>query len=62
MDVPQIQAAADAHTGWRVARPGSYIELVVSSSKTLIEKSRAENRSTLALAEVREFFPCCSQS
>jgi len=36
--------------------PGSYIELVVSSSKTLIEKSRAEIVD-LALAETREFFP-----
>jgi zeta-carotene desaturase len=35
---------------------GSYIELVVSSSKTLIEKSRAEIVE-LALQEVREFFP-----
>jgi zeta-carotene desaturase len=35
---------------------GSYIELVVSSSKTLIDKSRAEIVD-LALAEVREFFP-----
>jgi squalene-associated FAD-dependent desaturase len=35
---------------------GSYIELVVSSSKTLIEKSRAEIVD-LALSEVREFFP-----
>ncbi len=35
---------------------GSYIELVVSSSKTLIEKSRAEIVD-LVLAEVREFFP-----
>jgi squalene-associated FAD-dependent desaturase len=35
---------------------GSYIELVVSSSKTLIEKSRAEIVD-LALKEVREFFP-----
>ena len=35
---------------------GSYIELVVSSSKTLIEKSRGEIVD-LALAEVREFFP-----
>jgi len=38
------------------AQAGSYIELVVSSSKTLIEKSRAEIVD-LALAEVREFFP-----
>ena len=36
--------------------PGSYIELVVSSSKSLIDKSRAEIVE-LALAEVREFFP-----
>ena len=35
---------------------GSYIELVVSASKTLIEKSRAEIVE-LALKEVREFFP-----
>jgi zeta-carotene desaturase len=35
---------------------GSYIELVVSSSKTLIEKSRNEIVD-LALGEVREFFP-----
>jgi squalene-associated FAD-dependent desaturase len=38
------------------AAGGSYIELVVSSSKTLIDKSRAEIVD-LALAEVREFFP-----
>jgi zeta-carotene desaturase len=35
---------------------GSYIELVDSSSKTLIDKSRAEIVE-LVLAEVREFFP-----
>jgi squalene-associated FAD-dependent desaturase len=35
---------------------GSYIELVVSASKNLIEKSRAEVVD-LALREVREFFP-----
>jgi squalene-associated FAD-dependent desaturase len=34
----------------------SYIELVVSSSKSLIDKSRSEIVD-LALAEVREFFP-----
>jgi squalene-associated FAD-dependent desaturase len=34
----------------------SYVELVVSSSKTLVEKSRAEIIE-LALAELREFFP-----
>jgi squalene-associated FAD-dependent desaturase len=35
---------------------GSYIELVVSSSKSLIDKTRAEIVD-LALGEVREFFP-----
>jgi squalene-associated FAD-dependent desaturase len=35
---------------------GSYIELVVSSSKSLIDKSRNEIVD-LALSEVREFFP-----
>ncbi|MFZ0816631.1 MAG: hydroxysqualene dehydroxylase HpnE [Candidatus Sulfotelmatobacter sp.] len=35
---------------------GSYIELVVSASKTLIDKSRAEIVD-LVLKEVREFFP-----
>src|SRR5581483_3184658 len=35
---------------------GSYIELVVSSSKSLIEKSRNEIVE-MALAELREFFP-----
>jgi squalene-associated FAD-dependent desaturase len=39
-----------------IREAGSYIELVVSSSKTLIEKSRAEIVE-LALGEVREFFP-----
>src|ERR1700687_27248 len=40
---------------------GSYIELVVSSSKTLIDKSRAEIVD-LALAEVREFFPAAREA
>jgi squalene-associated FAD-dependent desaturase len=35
---------------------GSYVELVVSSSKTLVEKPRAEIIE-LGLAELREFFP-----
>jgi zeta-carotene desaturase len=39
-----------------LAPEGSYIELVVSSSKSLIDKSRNEIVD-LALAEVREFFP-----
>jgi zeta-carotene desaturase len=37
-------------------RNGSYVELVVSSSNTLVQKSRAEILD-LALAELREFFP-----
>jgi zeta-carotene desaturase len=40
---------------------GSYIELVVSSSKTLIDKSRTEIVD-LALSEVREFFPAARQA
>ena len=40
---------------------GSYIELVVSSSKTLINKSRTEIVD-LAVAEVREFFPSARQA
>ena len=43
------------------APAGSYIELVVSSSKTLIDKSRAEIVD-LALAEVREFFPAAREA
>ncbi len=37
-------------------RQGSYIELVVSASKSLVEKSRQETLD-LALAELAEFFP-----
>jgi len=40
---------------------GSYIELVVSSSKSLIDKSRNEIVD-LALAEVREFFPAAREA
>ncbi len=40
---------------------GSYIELVVSSSKSLIKKSRAEIVE-LVLAEVREFFPAAREA
>jgi squalene-associated FAD-dependent desaturase len=46
----QTRGGADAESS------GSYIELVVSASKSLIEKSRAEIVD-LALKEVREFFP-----
>jgi squalene-associated FAD-dependent desaturase len=44
------------HLASAEAASGSYIELVVSSSKTLLDKSRAQIVE-LALAEVREFFP-----
>lgn len=40
---------------------GSYIELVVSSSKTLIDKSRSEIVD-LALSELREFFPAAREA
>ncbi|MGA7770044.1 MAG: hydroxysqualene dehydroxylase HpnE [Candidatus Sulfotelmatobacter sp.] len=40
---------------------GSYIELVVSSSKTLIDKSRGDIVD-LALSEVREFFPAAREA
>src|SRR3954447_25323921 len=43
------------------ASAGSYIELVVSASKSLIEKSRSEIVD-LALAEVREFFPAAREA
>jgi len=40
---------------------GSYVELVISSSKSLIEKSRREIID-LALAELREFFPAAADA
>jgi squalene-associated FAD-dependent desaturase len=40
---------------------GSYIELVVSSSKSLIDKSRSEIVD-VALSEVREFFPAAREA
>jgi squalene-associated FAD-dependent desaturase len=42
--------------GTNAESSGSYVELVVSASKSLIDKSRAEIVD-LALKEVREFFP-----
>jgi squalene-associated FAD-dependent desaturase len=42
--------------GGRKLETGSYLELVVSSSKTLVEKSKQEILD-LALAELKEFFP-----
>jgi len=49
-------ATAAKLTGALAPASGSYIELVVSASKNLIEKSRSEIVD-LALKEVREFFP-----
>jgi squalene-associated FAD-dependent desaturase len=53
---PEGRQNADPTVSSSPERSGSYIELVVSSSKSLIDKSRAEIVD-LALAEVREFFP-----
>ena len=50
------RVSAEEKTGASAPEGGSYIELVVSSSKSLIDKSRTEIVD-LALAEVREFFP-----
>jgi zeta-carotene desaturase len=57
----QGRVSAKETNGALAPDPGSYIELVVSSSKTLIEKSRAEIVD-LALAEVREFFPAAREA
>ncbi len=50
---------------WRLARilaqNGSYLELVVSSSKTLVEKSRAEIIE-MAVKELSEFFPVAREA
>jgi zeta-carotene desaturase len=43
------------------ASQGSYVELVVSASKSLIDKSRAEIVD-LALRELREFFPAAREA
>jgi zeta-carotene desaturase len=55
------RADQDTSETGALAPEGSYIELVVSSSKSLIEKSRAEIVD-LALAEVREFFPAAREA
>jgi squalene-associated FAD-dependent desaturase len=56
----RLLVAAGAYNGSNgnreAAETNSYVELVVSSSKTLVEKSRQEIVD-LALAELREFFP-----
>jgi zeta-carotene desaturase len=41
--------------------PGSYVELVVSASKGLVQKSREEVLA-LALRELREFFPSAAEA
>ena len=56
-----LQGRASIAENGASAPEGSYIELVVSSSKTLIEKSRAEIVD-LALSEVREFFPAAREA
>lgn len=50
----------DNGTGEREERP-SYVELVISASKSLIEKSRQEIID-LALSELREFFPAAREA
>ena len=59
-DVSRAISTADGE-GPSAPEVGSYIELVVSSSKSLIDKSRAEIVD-LALAEVREFFPAAREA
>jgi squalene-associated FAD-dependent desaturase len=58
-EVHDFSRAIETPTENRVLAPeasGSYIELVVSASKSLIDKARTEIVD-LALKEVREFFP-----
>jgi squalene-associated FAD-dependent desaturase len=57
-EVHDLSRAVNASTEKRALAPegGSYIELVVSASTDLIDKSRAEIVD-LAVKEVREFFP-----
>jgi squalene-associated FAD-dependent desaturase len=50
------RAASGPAQGGALAPEGSYVELVVSSSKALVEKSKAEI-TELALKELYEFFP-----
>ncbi len=49
VSAPEPTSASEAN--------GSYVELVVSSSKTLVEKSRAEIIELSRWSELREFFP-----
>jgi zeta-carotene desaturase len=52
----RLQDSAD-----RKQEAGSYLDLVVSSSKTLVEKSKQEILD-LALAELKEFFPVVAEA
>jgi squalene-associated FAD-dependent desaturase len=62
-EVAGFSAATRAPSQGLAAAPegGSYIELVVSASKTLIAKTKNEIVE-LALAEVREFFPAAREA
>jgi zeta-carotene desaturase len=55
------QAAPKGRKNPEITGTGSYIELVISSSKNLIEKSRPEIIE-LVLNEVREFFPAAREA
>jgi squalene-associated FAD-dependent desaturase len=52
----KLLAAPDKRDNGAPGSENSYVELVVSSSKTLVEKSRQEIID-MALSELREFFP-----
>lgn len=64
MRAPQAKESpllANAARSGAPADVGSYIELVVSSSKTLVDRSRPEIVD-IALKEVREFFPAAGDA
>jgi squalene-associated FAD-dependent desaturase len=56
-----IRSQSDNGTGTSKDAGGSYVELVVSSSKSLIEQSRPEIVDR-ALRELREFFPAAREA
>jgi squalene-associated FAD-dependent desaturase len=49
------------HEGREQSSPGSYVELVVSASKSLVQKSREEILA-LAMRELAEFFPAVREA
>jgi zeta-carotene desaturase len=55
------RAASASDSKGTLAPEDSYIELVVSSSRTLVEKSRSEIVD-MALSELREFFPVAREA